>query len=179
MNVKELVNTLKQIDAKYHYDIFLILKKYDIQYTKNNNGIFFSLEQIDESILNEIENYLQISVVYTDDKQEQLSFEKVDSDLLMTKEDDENKDDKNEQFKAISSRYSGNDECENIIKDVLMDDKIKVSKILQDIEKDKHNINKKNAVNKFSMAKKKYAKQSISSIEFYDVSNLLTFEKNE
>jgi hypothetical protein len=177
LNVKELVNTLKQIDTKYHYDIFLILKKYDIQYTKNSNGIFFSLEQIDESILKEIENYLQISVVCTDDKQEKLSVEKGDSYLQMTTEDP-NEDPKNENNKAISSRYSGNEECENIIKDVLKDDKIKVSKILQDIEKDKHNINKKTAVNKFSMAKKKYAKQNISSIEIHDVSTLLTYEKH-
>jgi hypothetical protein len=184
MNTKELVNLLKQVDSKYHYDIFIILKKYDIKYTRNNNGIFLYIDQIDQSILDEVYNYLNMSALYSKtnfdmthnphtsicdsqdiDTIEQCKPENIDKNMKHQK-----------QVKTVTSK-SLNEECENIVKNVMNDDTLKVSKILHDIEKDKCYIHKNTAVNKFSLAKKKYAKQVITTNEHHDICNILNLDK--
>ena len=184
MNTKELVNLLKQVDSKYHYDVFIILKKYDIKYTRNNNGIFFNMDQIDERILDEVYNYLNMSALYSNKKIDltQKSHTSI-SDLcdidMIERCKLENKDqniEHEEKMKALTSK-SLNDECENIVKNVINDDTLKVSKILHDIEKDKSYIHKKTAVNKFSVAKKKYAKQVITTTDHNELSNMLDFDQ--
>jgi hypothetical protein len=184
MNIKDLVNLLKQVDSKYHYDIFIILKKYDIKYTRNSNGIFFNMDQIDQSILDEVYNYLNMSALYckSNSNLKQKSNASIsDSRDIFTIEQckPENKDEDiehEEKVKKVTSK-SLNDECENIVRNVINDDTLKVSKILNDIEKDKSYIHKKTAVNKFSVAKKKYAKQIITTTEQHELSNILDFDE--
>ena len=181
MNTKELVNLLKQIDRKLQYDIFIILKKYDIQYTRNNNGIFFNLENIDENILDEIYRYLEFSTLHTNTIQQNTYVQldsigkndnEVDNRLIITNEIEEYTD----KTKKCTSKTLY-DECEYIVKNVLNDNKTKVIRILHDIEKEKSCISKKTAINKFSVAKKKYAKQVITVNEHHDLSNLLDYDE--
>jgi hypothetical protein len=184
MNTKDLVSLLKQVDSKYHYDIFIILKKYDIKYTRNSNGIFFNMDQIDQSILDEVYNYLNMSTLYSKNNSNltQISHSSIsesrDIDMIEQykfKNKNENREHE-DKVKKVTSK-SLNEECENIVKNVINDDTLKVSKILNDIEKDKSYIHKKTAVNKFSVAKKKYAKQVITTTEQHELSNMLDFDE--
>lgn len=184
MNTKELVNLLKQIDSKYHYDVFIILKKYDIKYTRNSNGIFFNMDQIDQSILEDVYNYLNMSALYSKNNSNLTQISHTSSisdsrDIDMIEQYKPESEDENREYgekvKKVTSKTL-NDECENIVKNVINDDTLKVSKILNDIEKDKSCIQKKTAVNKFSVAKKKYAKQVITTTEQHELSNILDFD---
>lgn len=184
MNTKELVNLLKQVDSKYHYDIYIILKKYDIKYTRNSNGIFFNIDQIDQNILDEVYNYLNMSALYSKNNSNvtQNSHDLVsdlrDIDTIEQCEPERKYEnlEHEDKVKKVTSK-SMNEECENIVKNVINDDTLKVSKILHDIEKDKSYIHKKTAINKFSVAKKKYAKQVITTTEHHELSNILDFDE--
>lgn len=183
MNTKELINLLKNVHSRYHYDIFIILKKYDIKYTRNNNGIFFDVDQIDQSILDELYNYMSALNSNTDTDsthQSEYMSHLISTDLVKDNTSEENKhvnenNEREEKVNKVTSK-SLNEECENIVKNVMNDDTLKVSKILHDIEKEKNYINKKTAINKFSVAKKKYAKQVITATENHDLSNILDFD---
>lgn len=181
MNTKELVQILKQIDNKFHYDIFIILKKYGIQYTKNSNGIFFNLETIDQDILNEIHNYLQISAFHPKTTYDQSSSSETnaihianDNGAVFCTDTDPDAETNDKSKKHANKTL--NDECDDIVRNVLDDDKTKVLRILHDIDKEKCYIHKKAAINKFSVAKKKYAKQVLTAIEYHDLSNLLDYD---
>jgi hypothetical protein len=184
MNTKDLVNLLKQVDSKYHYDIFIILKKYDIKYTRNSNGIFFNMDQIDQNILDEVYNYLNMSTLYSKNNSNLMQIsnssisESLDIDMIEQYKPKNKDDDREheEKVKKVTCKNL-NEECENIVKNVINDDTLKVSKILNEIEKDKSYIHKKTAVNKFSVAKKKYAKQVITTTEQHELSNILNFDE--
>lgn len=187
MNTKDLINTLKQVDTKYHYDIFHILKKYDIKYTKNNNGFFFNMDQIDQSILDEVYNYLEMCALYNNKKETTgdhnsltCDSEVRNIDFVEKLEDRKNNDEvDNDEIVKKCNNKTLNEECENIVKNVINDDTLKVSKILHEIEKEKSFIHKKTAINKFSVAKKKYAKQVITNtgVEHHEVHTILDFDK--
>jgi deoxyribodipyrimidine photolyase-like uncharacterized protein len=51
-----------KLEQKYHYLIFIILKKYNIDYTLNSNGVFVDYNKLDQSIVNEICKYLNMYI---------------------------------------------------------------------------------------------------------------------
>jgi hypothetical protein len=59
----EKVSSLNQKEKVYLLNIF---KKHDIGYSKNSSGYFFNLSQIDDSLLLELENY--INLIYSNRK---------------------------------------------------------------------------------------------------------------
>ena len=53
MNVDTLVflrNSIEKMDISKHIEILKILKKHDIEYSENNNGIFVNLTDISDDI---------------------------------------------------------------------------------------------------------------------------------
>lgn len=48
----------KKNKKKYFILLFNIINKHDIKYTKNQNGIFFNLKNVDIKVLNEIKVFL-------------------------------------------------------------------------------------------------------------------------
>jgi len=65
-NINEKSNIIKRINniklkkhkRKYYIQLFNIIDKHNIKYTKNLNGIFFNLKNVDNNILLEINNFL-------------------------------------------------------------------------------------------------------------------------
>ena len=51
----ELENNLEEFQQ---IEIFKIIKKNDLKYTKNNNGIFLNMKFADENTIKEIKEYL-------------------------------------------------------------------------------------------------------------------------
>ena len=57
--IKRISNIkLKKHKKKYYIQLFNIINKNNIKYTKNLNGIFFNLNNVDNNILVEIDNFL-------------------------------------------------------------------------------------------------------------------------
>ena len=52
------INKIKN-KKKYFYDIFNIIKSNNVNYTSNTNGVFFNLDEVNDSILLDIEIYLK------------------------------------------------------------------------------------------------------------------------
>jgi hypothetical protein len=55
---KELVNKIIKLLPIQQKEIFNIFNKNNINYTKNNNGVFINITNIDDVIVKEIENYM-------------------------------------------------------------------------------------------------------------------------
>ena len=56
--LKNLRNLIDNIDEFHHKKIFEIIKKYNMNYSKNKNGIFINMNNLSKSVLDELNNYL-------------------------------------------------------------------------------------------------------------------------
>lgn len=72
MDKLEIVNKINNFSKEYQFEIFKIIKKRNIKYTENNNGIFININDID--CLNEINQYINF---IDDNKKEILKFEEL------------------------------------------------------------------------------------------------------
>ena len=59
---KFIIDTIKRFCKFEQIEIFKIFKKHNIKYTENNNGIFINLNIISESILDEIELFINFCI---------------------------------------------------------------------------------------------------------------------
>lgn len=76
-NLFTFINT--KLSIKYHYLIFILLKKHNIPYSSNNNGIFVNFKQIDDKVLGEICMYLNTYM-----KSSELTKDKKDEDTTLS-----------------------------------------------------------------------------------------------
>lgn len=155
-STKSIIDKIKKLDPSLHQDIYNILKKYELNSTTNNNGIFFNMEDIDADILSELTEYLE---------QSQLSKETEERDELH---------DLNLTPKACGeqtahpcenkiTKVSLVEECQQVVDGLSPPANINVASVLSGLEKEKHDLtNKKTAINVFSAAKKKYSKPVVS-----------------
>ena len=83
MNIKELENLNKKIEIlndKQHIEILRIIHKYShIKLSENKNGIFINMNELDDKILNEIQNYLK----YIETKEKELKIVENKKDKLI------------------------------------------------------------------------------------------------
>jgi len=56
--LKRLRHIIDNIDECHHKKIFEIIKKYNMNYSKNKNGIFVNMNNLTKSVLNELKTYL-------------------------------------------------------------------------------------------------------------------------
>lgn len=61
LNIIENISKINKIKnkKKYFYDIFNIIESNNVNYSSNTNGVFFNLDEVNDSILLEIEIYLK------------------------------------------------------------------------------------------------------------------------
>ena len=55
---KELVKRISVLLPIQQNEIFNIFEKYNFNYSKNNNGVFINITDINDNLLNEINNYI-------------------------------------------------------------------------------------------------------------------------
>lgn len=56
--LKNLTEKIEKLDIKYHIEILRILKKNNINITENNNGCFINMNDVNDKIINEIEDFI-------------------------------------------------------------------------------------------------------------------------
>lgn len=61
-NIRDIINTLEEYQL---VEILKIIKRNDIKYTQNKNGIFLNMCKLEDSVIKAIENYLVFIDKYT------------------------------------------------------------------------------------------------------------------
>ena len=72
MNNSEIVNKINNLNKEYQFEIFQIIKKTNINYTENNNGIFIDFKDI--TCLDELIQYINF---IDDNKKDLIKFEEL------------------------------------------------------------------------------------------------------
>jgi len=151
--IKSIIDKIKKLDNSLHHDVYTILKKYELNSTKNNNGIFFDMEEINLDIIDELNAYLEHS-------HNSKEIEDVDELIdINTTELCENETLPPEQKPKPVSLL---EECQQVVDELKPSTDINVSHILSTLDKEKIANSKKTAINIFSAAKKKYSKPVLS-----------------
>ena len=139
MDKKSLINIIKDLDCIHHIELFHILNRHNVKYSQNTNGIFIDMNEIDDILLQEFENYVSFA---------QNHPSTIDKNKIIIKEEinEINNYDENDIDNKTSSYNQTNLE---ISKDTI-------------IEKDIKSKQSKKNENKFIAAKKKYSKQILT-----------------
>ena len=87
-----LRDDIEKMERIHQQRIFDILKKSNIDFTKNNNGVFINMSLLNKEIIDEIKNY----ILYVELQQQQLKKVEEDKELYKQKyynnNDKDNKD---------------------------------------------------------------------------------------
>jgi hypothetical protein len=57
--LKNLRNIIDNINPLYHREIFNLIKKFDMQYSENKNGIFVNMNNLSKECISKIYEYLE------------------------------------------------------------------------------------------------------------------------
>lgn len=74
-----LINKIENLPVENQYEIFQIIKKFDIKFTKNSNGILIDMNKVDKKCLDEINKYI---LFIKDNKDYILDIEKKEKEKL-------------------------------------------------------------------------------------------------
>lgn len=154
-STKSIIDKIKKLDPSLHQDIYNILKKYQLNSTTNNNGIFFNMEDIHADILNELVDYLEQSQI-SKDTEERDELQDLNTTPTTFKETTNPSERRNAKASLV-------EECQNVVNGLSPHVDINVASVLATLEKEKYDLSaKKTAINMFSAAKKKYSKPIVS-----------------
>lgn len=85
---KYIIDTIKNFSKFEQVEIFKILKKNNVKYSENNNGIFINLNIVSENTLDEVELFINFCI--TKKNCLQIEKNKIDKIAKLIKEDDNN-----------------------------------------------------------------------------------------
>lgn len=57
-SIHNIKSKIEKFTSDKHIEIFKIFKKHNVVYTENKNGIFINLNHVHDSVLQEIEQYI-------------------------------------------------------------------------------------------------------------------------
>ena len=149
---RDLVNKVLKLDKMQQTEVFNIMKKENINYSSNNNGIFINLTKIDINLINKINSYID----YLKKNQENLNKIEDYCNNITTISDNDT-----EVYKIINFNEFDN------LKDI---------KFLENIKNDLNLKRKKEIHSKFINTTKKYQRLLFINYEM-DNLNDLTKEK--
>ena len=58
MKKKNILENIKDLNAFEHQEIFKIIKKYNIRYSENSNGVFINMNKLGKRTINEIDKFI-------------------------------------------------------------------------------------------------------------------------
>ena len=59
--LKLIKEKIESLDKNEHREILKIVKKYNCKFTENNNGIFINMNKLPDSVIYEMESFLEFS----------------------------------------------------------------------------------------------------------------------
>lgn len=57
---KQFLEDLKLLAKDQHYELFRILKRSNVEYSENSNGIFFDLNSVADDIFQKLTKYMEL-----------------------------------------------------------------------------------------------------------------------
>jgi hypothetical protein len=155
-NVKSLIDKIDKMDYSYHSDVFNILRKYQLKYSKNNNGFFFDFQNLEDNIIDELTTYIT-------NIENCVKISQEDTNTILP----ENASISPSPKDNTVTKHSLSEECIDVLKTLndKMDNKLDVNPLLYIIDKDKQ-VTRRTTSNKFTIAKKKYSKPIIVEIKY-------------
>jgi 23S rRNA pseudoU1915 N3-methylase RlmH len=154
---RDIADQLIALDRKEQEDVFIILSRHNIAFSSNGNGIFVNMKNIKANVLKEIESYIQCAA----EKRLRLA--------QLSEENEKMKTEAEEIQQQIDQQLNQNlpEEQQISIPDTTY------KQFEQRLLDDKHlNSTKSGGMKRFLVAKKKYAKPSVSDTrkdEFHTV----------
>ena len=162
-NLREkVIQNLKKIDNKQHQQIYHeVLKKHNLKYSKNQNGIFLNLEDVSTDIVRELHNYINLL-------SETEMTVKRDAMLNTATTTTTTKDVSNGYLDStpkpvpqLDNKCSQYNECEKVILENMQSVHVDVRNTLTALEKERALSHRKISQNKFLAAKKKFSKPTV------------------
>lgn len=146
-NKKLLTENVKVLDVTHHIELFHILSRHRIHYSQNTNGVFIDMNDVNTSLLQELENYVSFAQNHPSnlDIKDKTSNDIKENDINDTKLLPQNE---TINLSIQNDIIVGSNPLEST-KDVLL-------------EKEKQSKQNKKNENKFIAAKKKYSKQVLT-----------------
>lgn len=159
-NLREkVIQNLKKIDNKQHHQIYHeVLRKHNLKYSKNQNGIFLNLEDVSFDIVRELHNYINLlSETEMTTKRDGM----LNTPTMKTTVDDISNDIVHSTLKPVpqlDTKCSQYNECEKVILENIQSDHVDVKNTLTALEKERASSHRKISQNRFLAAKKKFSK---------------------
>jgi hypothetical protein len=70
LELLQLRDSIEKLSSNHHIDILKIIKKHNISYSENLNGIFINLTELDNDTFNSLKTHLE----YLKEQQEELEY---------------------------------------------------------------------------------------------------------
>jgi hypothetical protein len=70
---KNFLEELKRLTRDQYEEIFRIIKRNDVYYSENSNGIFFDVSQLSTDVFKQLEIYIELSRVQTKSEEDRTS----------------------------------------------------------------------------------------------------------
>lgn len=170
-NVRDrVIQNLKKIDSKQHKQIYHeVLKKHNLKYSKNQNGIFLNLEDVSIDIVRELYNYINLLSETELSTKRDIMLKTIIKDGM-----NETNNSTPKSTSQLENKYTHCNECEQVIVDNIKTKHVDVKAILTTLEKERSSCHRKISQNKFLTAKKKFSKPIV--IDTKNTCNELTLD---
>lgn len=166
--IKKLITKISTLDHSHHYDIFNILCRYNMTYSKNSNGFFFDFQNLDENVVRDISDFissLESNAKSSFDCSQESAHTNESSETTLDGITDRQDHDKTLKKTSLA------DECLQTVIQLNVVDEVPISALMSALEKDRV-VTKRTTSNRFTLAKKKYSKPVANEIK-YTMSDIL------
>jgi hypothetical protein len=82
---KQFLEELKTLTADQYYEIFRIIKRNNVEYSENSNGVFFDLNGMDDSIFQKLCQFMELCKTQSQDdatRSKEIDVLRQESDAL-------------------------------------------------------------------------------------------------
>jgi hypothetical protein len=129
MKKKNILENIKDLNAFEHQEIFKIVKKYNIRYSENSNGVFINMNKLGKRTINEIDKFINYcnsnKLIFQNDNKirknlkefvdTKISQEKKEENIGVNKyQDSEEKIEKGISYKSDSCEEDNLEEIEDV-----------------------------------------------------------------
>ena len=129
MKKKNILENIRDLNAFEHQEIFKIIKKYNIRYSENSNGVFINMNKLGKRTINEIDKFINYcnsnKLIFQNDNKirknlkefvdTKISQEKKEENIGVKKyQDSEEKIEKGISYKSDSCEEDNLEEIEDV-----------------------------------------------------------------
>lgn len=185
---KHLIEMIDNMDYQYHYDVFNILCKHNMTYSRNSNGFFFDFENLGDNVVKELSEYVSSvntttaaamssssassqaipgSVCWDDSRKFTNDVTSCGGRKMKRNTCHDASASSSTSTKTAASKKAATltEECIEILSRLNISENVDVAPLIGFLEREKVT-SKKTSCNKFTLAKKKFGKPVIVDLKY-------------